>query len=45
MKDGEALSTICTEYEGEIKDVEICNGILDSEKIKPDQQLIIITKK
>lgn len=45
VKDGEALSTICTEYEGEIKDVEICNGILDSEKIKPDQQLIIITKK
>lgn len=45
VKDGEALSTICTEYEGEIKDVEICNGILDSEKIEAGWQLIIITKK
>lgn len=45
VKDGEALSTICTEYEGEIKDVEICNGILDSEKIEAGWQLIIITQK
>lgn len=45
VKDGEALSTICTEHEVEIKDVEICNGILDSEKIEVGQQLIIITKK
>lgn len=45
VKDGEALSTICTEHEVEIKDVEICNGILDSEKIEAGQQLIIITKK
>lgn len=45
VKDGEALSTICTKHEVEIKDVEICNGILDSEKIEVGQQLIIITKK
>ena len=45
VKKGDILNDISNEYQVSINDVEICNGIENTEQIQPNQQLIIITKK
>lgn len=45
VKKGDILNDISNEYQVSINDVEICNGIENTEQIQPNQKLIIITKK
>lgn len=45
VKKGDILNDISKEYQVNINDIIICNGITNPKEIKPDQQLIIITKK
>ncbi|MBQ4548542.1 MAG: Stp1/IreP family PP2C-type Ser/Thr phosphatase [Bacteroidales bacterium] len=45
VKKDDILNDISKEYQVNINDIIICNGITNPKEIKPDQQLIIITQK
>ena len=45
VKKDDILNDISKEYQVNINDIIICNGITNPETIKPDQQLIIIIQK
>ena len=45
VKSGETLNKISKDNQVDVEDLQNCNGITNPNNIKPDQQLIIITKK
>lgn len=45
VKKDDILNDISKEYQVNINDIIICNGITNPEQIQPNQKLIIITKK